>query len=450
MVTVTLVYPYFQPTNDDSIFRFPPLGLGYLAAYLRKNNVTANIVDCTFLSQSEAIRRVRESNPKIIGIQSMYSMKKKSIELAKELRNECETIVTGGPLPTTSPEEFLRYFDVVVEGEGEITLLDLVTEIEDSGDLSKVKGIWYEQNGKMRRTEPRAFIEDLDTIPFPSREQFDNERYKKYYSSKFGYTTTSVMTSRGCPFTCDFCSRPVFGNNFRTRSPRNIIEEIKTIGDLGYDRVWFADDCFTLSPDRLSRICDMMINEQLELNWECLSRVDTINDEMVLKMKQAGCKRIFFGIESGNDKVLAIMRKHATIGQAERAVAAAKRAGIQTGAFFMVGYPGETDSTILDTVRFASSLPLDYLSFTMPYAIPGTPLFDRVNGTLATQEWEEPKNLNLIKHKLLFASPFSERKLKVAIMKGMAQHYLKKYLGPAYSWLAKPFEAMTDFIFQHS
>jgi anaerobic magnesium-protoporphyrin IX monomethyl ester cyclase len=448
MVEVTLVYPYFRPSNDNSIFRFPPLGLGYLAAYLRKNGVSVNLVDCTFLDQQEALNRIRKSNPRIIGVQSMFSMKNKSIELAEELRKDCETLVTGGPLPTTSPEDFLSYFDIVVNGEGEVTLYELVQEIDKGGDLSRVKGIWYRENGKIRQTPPREGIHDLDSVPFPFRDFFDNKRYQNYYSSKFGYSITSVMTSRGCPFNCDFCSKSVFGNSFRTRSAQNVIHEIEAVEKLGYARIWFADDCFTFDPKRLVTMCDEMIRSRLGIGWECLSRVDTVNDKIARKMRQAGCIRIFFGIESGNDTVLAIMKKHATIRQAEEAVHAVKQAGIQTGAFFIVGYPGENSTTILDTIRFASSLPLDYLSFTMPYAIPGTPLFDRVSETLAAEEWEEPKNLSLIKHKLLFASPFSERKLKLAISKGMIQHYLRKYLGSNYTWIGKPFEVMTDSIFQ--
>lgn len=449
MVKLTLVYPYFRPANDNSIFRFPPLGLGYLAAYLRKSGISVDLVDCTFLNQQEALNRIKKSEPEIIGIQSMFSMKNKSIELADELRKNCKTLVAGGPLPTTSPKDFLSHFDIVVEGEGEVTLHELVQEIEKGGDLSRVNGIWYKENGKICRTSPRESIQDLDSVPPPSRDMFDNEQYQKYYSNRFGYSTTSVMTSRGCPFSCDFCSRPVFGNNFRTRSAQNIIREIETVKELGYERIWFADDCFTLDPKRLVTICNEMIKRRLRIGWECLSRVDTVNEEIAMKMKKAGCIRIFFGIESGNDRVLAIMKKHATTKQAEKAVHAVKRAGIQTGAFFIVGYPGENNDTVLDTIRFASCLPLDYLSFTMPYAIPGTPLFDRVNDTLTAEEWEEPKNLSFIKHKLLFASQFSEGKLKFGISKGMIQHYLRKYLGTNYAWIGEPFELITDFVFQH-
>jgi len=223
-----------------------------------------------------------------------------------------------------------------------------------------------------------------------------------------------MITSRGCPFRCDFCSRPVFGNQFRSRSAANIVDEIETIIKLGYDRIWFADDCFTLNRKRLLGICNEIISRHVRIGWECLSRVDTIDGEVAQKMKQAGCIRTFFGIESGNNAVLTIMKKNATVEQARDAVNVAKQSRIQVGAFFIVGYPGETQGTVLDTVNFASSLPLDYLSFTMPYPIQGTPLYERVRDRMAVEEWEEPKNPRLIKHNLLFLSPLSEAKLRFA------------------------------------
>jgi anaerobic magnesium-protoporphyrin IX monomethyl ester cyclase len=277
---------------------------------------------------------------------------------------------------------------------------------------------------------------------------FDNDAYKNYYLKRFGYSTTSVMTSRGCPFQCDFCSRPVFGNRFRSRSAKNVADEASVVRELGYGRIWFADDCFTLSRKRLVNICQELTNKRVDIGWECLSRVDTVDSEVAEKMKRAGCVRVFFGIESGNDSVLKIMRKQATTKQAEDAVNIFKQAGVQVGAFFIVGYPGENDRTILDTVRFASSLPLDYLSFTLPYPIPGTPLFSRLKNMMQSDDWEEPSGFHFIKHKLLFSSAFSENKLKFAIFKGMTQFYLRKYLGTKlYSILGKPYEHVTDTVY---
>lgn len=448
MTTVTLVYPYFRPFNDKSIFRFPPLGLGYIAAYLKQNNISVDLVDCAFLSQEEALEKVRRSNPKIIGIYTMFSMKDKAIQIAKLLRGNCELLVAGGPLPTLNPEEFLQDFDVVVIREGEETMLKLVREVEKDADLSRVRGIAYREKDKMKLTPPREFIQNLDSIPFPARELFDNQAYKNHFSKKFGYTITSLITSRGCPFNCDFCSQPIFGNKFRTRSPANIVDEIETVYALGYERIWFADDCFTLSRKRLIDICNEIIQRRIRIDWECLSRVDTIDREMTEKMKQAGCVRVFFGIESGNDSVLALMNRLVTTKQAKEAVHATKQSGIQVGAFFILGYPGETDETVLDTVRFASSLPLDYLSFTFPYPIPGTPLYDRVKDKMIVDNWEEPKHLRLIEHKLLYRSSFSEAKLKFAILKATVQFKLKKHLGGTYKLIVMPFERLTDFVFK--
>jgi anaerobic magnesium-protoporphyrin IX monomethyl ester cyclase len=451
MTILTLVYPYFHPRADTSMFRFPPLGLGYIAAYLKQQGISVEVVDCTFIKQNEALRKIIDSKPKIIGIQSMYTMKEKSLELAKVLRDHCELLVVGGALPTTEPESFLEAFDIAVVGEGEQTMLELVNQFMVGGDLSQVKGIVYREKGigQIKRNPPRFLNGDLNAFPNPSRESFDNNAYKKYYSKKFGYTTTAIMTSRGCPFSCDFCSKPVFGNEFRARTASKVVDEVEEVVSLGYSRIWFADDCFTLDRNRLIGICDEIIRRGLKIGWECLSRVDTLDPETADKMKQAGCLRMFFGIESGNDAILAVMKKQITKKQAYEAVHLCKKKGIKAGAFFILGYPGENEKTILDTVRFASSLPLDYLSFTLPYPIPGTPLFERMRRGLVLEEWEEPKNLQLVKHKLLFNSQITEIKLKFAIVKGMVQFYIRKYAGKqGYRIIGTPFEKMTDVAYE--
>lgn len=451
MVAVTLVYPFFQPSKDKSIFRFPPLGLGYLASALKQHGITVALVDCTFLSHREAIEKIRKTKPRIIGFYSMFSMKKTTLELAKLLRNDCELLVVGGPLPTLDPKGFLDVFDVAVIGEGEETIVELAKCHEYGLGLGEVRGIAYKQDGLVWFTSKREFVENLDQLPFPARELFDNTLYKQYYLKHFGYTTTPMISSRGCPFSCDFCSRPVFGQTLRMRTPENIVAEVDEIERLGYDRVWFADDCFTLDRAQLLRVCDLLLEMRLNIEWECLSRVDTMDFEVAVKMQKAGCLRVYFGIESGNDMVLELMKKRISVFQARHAVYSAKAAGLEVGAFFIIGYPGESNKTVLDTVRFAAGLPLDYLSFTLPYPIPGTPLHDRVkgNGDLAVDDWEEPKNWSLIRHKLLYDSGFSERKLKFAIAKAQVQHQCRKHLGKTgYRVVGKPFEYVTDWAFR--
>jgi anaerobic magnesium-protoporphyrin IX monomethyl ester cyclase len=291
----------------------------------------------------------------------------------------------------------------------------------------------------------------LDALPFPSRDLFDNEAYKQHYRKRFGYSISPLITSRGCPFSCDFCSRPVFGQSFRSRSAISVVDEVEEIAGLGYDRVWFADDCFTLNRERLMAVCSELAKRRLGVGWECLSRVDTVDPEVAVKMRSAGCIRVFFGIESGTDEVLGLMQKQITIEQARKAVYNAKSAGLQVGAFFILGYPGESDRTVLDTVRFASGLPLDYLSFTLPYPIPGTALFERVknNGGFLVDDWEEPKNWSLIRHNLIYHSGFSEAKLKFAIGKAQLQFYGRRYLGnKTYNVVGLPLERLTDSAFK--
>jgi len=452
-VKVALVYPFFHPANDNSIFRFPPLGLGYIAAALERQGVEVELVDCTFLKPQQAIERIVNAKPQVVGFYCMFSMKKTTLELAQNLRaqlpKDCMFVV-GGPLPSWAPEAFLDVFDAVAVGEGEQTMLELTQCLSDGRALSNVKGLVYRNGEGIVTTPARPFIEDLDSLAFPTRERFDNDAYMRYYKKGFGYTTTSMITSRGCPFSCDFCSRPIFGADMRTRSVGNIVDEVEAIACLGYERVWFADDCFTLNNRHLTAVCEELTRRRLDVGWECLSRVDTMDAEVALAMKRSGCIRVFFGIESGNDAVLGLMNKRITTTQAKRAVLVAKAAGLKVGAFFIVGYPGESDKTVLDTVRFASGLPLDYVSFTLPYPIPGTPLYERVKGDgVSIDDWEEPKNYRLIRHKLLYASGFSESKLKFAIIKAQGQFYGRKILkNRAYNVLGEPFERVTDYAFK--
>ncbi len=452
-VKVVLVYPYFHPTKDNSIFRFPPLGLGYIAGALKKRDVEVELVDCTFMQFREAVEKIKHAKPQIVGFYSMFSMKKTTLELASCLRNEGledSLFVVGGPLPSWTPESFLETFDVVAVGEGEQTMVELAECVGQGKELSGVKGLVFQEGDRIVITGPREFIQNLDSLPSPTRELFDNVAYKKYYVDHFGYSTTSMITSRGCPFSCDFCSRPIFGADMRIRSINNIVDEVEEIASLGYDRVWFADDCFTLNRIHLLDVCGEIVRRGVKVGWECLSRVDTMDAEVAEGMKRAGCIGVFFGIESGNDSVLGLMNKRISTAQAEKAVIAAKAAGLKVGAFFIVGYPGESNKTVLDTVRFASGLPLDYLSFTLPYPIPGTPLYERVKDHgVSIDDWEEPKNYRLIRHKLLYAAGFSEGKLKFAIGKAQAQFYGRRYLGKmGYSVLGKPFERLTDFAFK--
>lgn len=456
MTSVLLIYPYFQPKHDRSSFRFPPLGLGYIASSLRGVGCNPSLLDCTFLNRKDALRMALDADAEIIGIYSMVTMREDCMWFARNLRDHCRQLIAGGPLPSADPEEFLDDFDIVVMGEGEQTAAELLMAYEGRKDLRAVKGVAFKENGRVILTAKRELQKDLNQIAFPARDLFPNEMYKGAWERRFGYSATTVITTRGCPFKCEFCSNAVFGVSYRERSPQNVLDEVEEALSLGYERIHFADDVFTLNRNRLLRLCDEIRSRGLEFPWECLGRVDSIDADVAIAMKRAGCERIFFGIESGDDSILKLMNKEITTEKAKRAVEAARSAGLKAGAFFILCYPGETDETVLNTIKFATSLPVDYLSFTMPYPLAGTALHDRINNKKIKNkrtnnkiigDWGEQNSL-VCDHVLIFNSDFSQAKMKFAILKGQIQFKVQKALGPNASMALRPFEAFTDGIFR--
>ncbi len=458
MTRVLLIYPYFNPSRNRSAFRFPPLGPGYLASSLRKSGYDVDILDCTFMERDDALKKAKNSGADVAGIYSMVTMRKDSIGFARYLRDSCDLLIAGGPLPSCDPVSFLDDFDVVVRGEGERAMVELMAAYESGDNFDSIKGIAYRSginNMRLNKngsgdeiifTPPRPLESDLDSIAFPARDLFPNDRYIEYWKKRSGHATTTVFTTRGCPFSCEFCSNAVFGVSYRKRTPSNVLDEVEQALSFGYDRIHFADDVFTLNRERMLSICEEIQKRGLDFKWECLGRVDSINGDIARAMRDAGCDRIFFGIESGSDSVLKLMNKKITVNDARRSINAAHEAGLRTGAFFILCYPGETDGSVLTTLRFATSLPLDYLSFTMPYPLPGTALFERVKDRI-TKEWNVPDSI-LSDHVLIFDADFSETKMKFAILKGQVQFGLNKKLGGLAFFATKPFEILTDAMFR--
>ncbi len=458
MTHVLLIYPYFNPTNSRSIFRFPPLGIGYVAASLQRAGHEVDILDCTFLTKQAAFDQASRCEADVIGIYSMITMQEESIAFARHLRSRVKMLVAGGPLPSCDPEAFLNDFDVVVIGEGERTMVELVRAYAAGDALAEITGIAYrcdrneeEDTGardkRIMVTPPRSLETNLDALPFPARQLLPNGQYIRYGREKFGYSKTTVITTRGCPFRCEFCSNAVFGVSYRERSAANVVDEVEQVLSLGYDYIHFADDVFTFNTERLLDICAEIKRRGLSFAWECLGRVDSINCEVASAMKSAGCRRIFFGIESGNDNILKLMKKHITVSQARAAVSSARGAGLNVGAFFIVCYPGETNETVLETLQFASSLPLEYLSFTMPYPLPHTALYERVKERI-NKPWRPPES-GFLEHTCIFDSDFSGTKMKFAIIKGQIMFVLNKRLGRHAPVVVRPFGAITDVLFKH-
>lgn len=422
MADVVLVYPYFYDrARDTSIFKFPPLGLGYLASALAAKGVSVEVVEGTFSSPAAIIERVQRAGPAIVGVYVMVTLEHEAVDLARRLRAPTRLLVAGGPYPSADAELFLPAFDVVAVGEGERSVVELAAAHLAGGDISAIPGLAHLDGGRIVRTPTRGREDDLDAIPLPARESFDNAGYQKYWREHYGYAMTSMITTRGCPFSCGFCSKPVFGDVYRERSAASVADELEEIQALGYDAVWMADDCFTLNDRRVLAICDEIDRRGLCLKWECLSRVDGVRLDVLERMREAGCSRVFFGLESGNDRMLSVMKKQTTTAAERSAVELTKRAGLAAGGFFILGYPGETNATLLDTVNFSSGLGLDYLSYTVPYPLPGTDLYELVKDRINGRPWTSPR-----RHKLLYKSDLSIIKLKFAMGKGLIQQHLAR------------------------
>jgi anaerobic magnesium-protoporphyrin IX monomethyl ester cyclase len=404
---VAIVFPYFR-TRSASEILFPPLGAANLAAQLRKLDLRVQIIDCTFLTWPQAQKKLRTFRPDIVGIYSMITQTRNAFRLARMVRADLphSLLVAGGPMPTLYPDRFAAEFDTVFRGESDLSFPHFCRDASRLGDarsalgelpLSTYPGLYIHGNNLAVDNSPVHYSErEIAGFPLPDRGDFDHKIYQREWLQYDGTKTTSILTTLGCPFQCDFCSKPIFGHVFRRRNLDSVFEEIRQIRSFGYDTLWIADDNFTLDPAFLDRFCERIA--PLKIAWSCLSRSTGIDRAIVRRMRAAGCRRVYLGLESGNSETLQRMNKQSTLEEGARAVNEFHAAGVEVAAFFIVGYPGETVSTVEDTFRFALSLPLDEISFNVPFPLPGSKLFDRVSGVDGTKDWRKENDVIFVYH----------------------------------------------------
>jgi anaerobic magnesium-protoporphyrin IX monomethyl ester cyclase len=430
---VVLVYPQRAPAQGRH-WIMPSLGLMYLSASLRRAGYSVRHIDHTFLQRSDVLAEIERLRPSVIGIYCMITMQDEALSLAEQVRGKALTVV-GGPYPSGEPDTFVDQFDIVAVGEGEETIVQIMEHLGD-GRYEEIPGLVFRRNGEIVRTTPRVRTKDMSHLPLPYRGDIPNAEYIDYWRRHWKDATTPLMSTRGCPFRCDFCHKSVFGDLFSARPVESVVAEMREIAELGYDHIWMSDDLFTLNYKRTMELAEAIEKAQLPLTWECLSRVTHVDQALFEQMHRAGCKRIFFGIESGDANVLKEMKKGITPDQARTAVEACVAAGIKAAGFFMVGYLGETTDSLIRSINFSSSLPLDYVSYTIAYPLPGTGFYDRVHERRQKGEWHKVRH-----NRLLFNTDFSENKLRAAILKGAIQHRLNRmHLRPA----SKAFELATN------
>jgi len=353
-----------------------PLGLGHLAAYLETKGIDAKVIDGQIFDLTDETlgKEIQEFSPSIVGITSTTALANTAHEVAKWVRNISKDIkvVMGGVHPTVLPEETLEdnNVDVVVRGEGEITFFELVRAFETRKNLEDVLGISFKSNGEIVHNKNRALIKDLDSLPPVDDHILPRNLYSGY----------GVLTARGCPFNCIFCStRTLWGTRYRVRSPENVFVEIDSIvSKYNPKEIGFIDESFVINRERTEKICDMFIERgyHKNLSWICSSRADLVDEPLLEKMREAGCSAISFGIETASQRLLGILKKRTSPQINERAVRMAKKAGISNvRATFILGIPTETREESLATIRYAKKLPLDSAKFSIATPYPGTELF---------------------------------------------------------------------------
>ncbi|MDO9263889.1 MAG: radical SAM protein [Desulfosalsimonadaceae bacterium] len=424
-VDVVLIYPYFY-THAPKAMLLHPLGIAQLAAILRGLGLRTQVIDCTFEDRGNVISEIVHARPRIVGIYAMLSMSENAFVLAGKIRKLLpETLlVCGGPLPTLKPGHFATGFDAVFRGEADASFprfcLDYIKSGRAPADLSRLvnnpetyPGIYFNhpQDGTCIQSAPRPSDKKrLDRLPIPDRGDYGHAKYQRFWLDREKYSLAGIMTSYGCPFDCDFCSKPVFGNRLRLRCMDRLFEEIRDIKDKGYTGLWIADDCFSLDLSHVRSFCRRLISEKLDMNWHCLSRVDRVSPSDIALWQASGCRKVFFGLESGSNEILKLMNKKTTTEAAEKTIKRFAESDIRTAGFFIVGYPGETYDTIETTFKWALSLPLDEISFTIPYPLPGTRLYDRVMHVDENLDWQYENE-----NRMVFRSDFDEDDLKKRI-----------------------------------
>lgn len=427
MSRVAIVFPYFR-TRAPTEMLFPPLGAAFLASQLRQRGIETRVFDCTFGTFRQLQRDLIAFQPEIVGIYSMVSLSMNTFRIADMVREHLphSLIIAGGPLPTLYPERYSRHFDAVFRGEADLSFplfcqdffaQDISRHRLEDLRLNSYAGLFIHE---LQIDNPTVHYKEheINAFPLPDRSDFDHAAYQREWRKNTGSSTTSIILTLGCPFDCDFCSRPVFGNRFRRRDLDVVFAEIDQIRRLGYDNLWIADDNFTLNLSYLREFCQRMVGQRM--SWSCLSRVTGINAEIAQMMKTAGCQRVYLGLETGNQSTLELMNKKASVEEGINAVHQFREAGIEVAAFFLVGYPGETISSIEKTFQLALTLPLDYISFNVPYPLPGSRLFDRVSG-LVEGDWNKENEVTF-----LFSSEFDPAWLKRRIEQTMQAFAEKK------------------------
>jgi anaerobic magnesium-protoporphyrin IX monomethyl ester cyclase len=435
-IDVMLINPYDENAVKNALgFITPPLNLMYLASSLEEESYSVKIIDDDLLQKGyeNVAKQAEKLNPQLVGVTATTSTIKsalKYLEFIKNILPESLTVI-GGPHTTFMPYETLKNsdnLDVVVIGEGEETMVDLTNHAtQNIEDINDVNGIVYRdwKDGNLKTTEKRPLIKDLDKLPFPARHLVPFDSYGVSQEQ-----TGGIITSRGCVYNCNYCSSSlIMGKKFRSRSPGNVVDEIEELIDTYHiNDIGFMDDTFMLNKKRASDIADEIKARDLDLTFVASSRVDRVDKNLLKNLRSSGLKTIYYGVESGSQRILDLMKKGITLKNVEDAVKMAKDVNLDVLTSFILGYPGETEEDMNTTIDFSTKLDSDYCQYSILTPFPGTPIYkDLIEKNLIDNvDWDRYTVLKpILKYNELgLNKKLVERKLATA--------YLKFYTRPKY------------------
>ncbi len=410
----------------------PPLGLLYVASAAQAEGHRIEVVDC----QAEQIgyrklgRVLVSRTPDVVGIHAMTLTLPDVIRTASMVKTilPAVPVVLGGPHTIFYQAETLSHssIDILVRGEGENTFTHLLEHLQNNVDLSSVRGISFKHRGKIVTTPDQELCSDLNSLPFPARKLTPVARYRSVIARHSPITT--MVTSRGCPYRCTFCSRPHLGKEFRARSAANVVDEMEVCRKLGIPEILIYDDTFTVQPDRVADICREIRRRKLDVTFDIRARVDTISASMLHDLKQAGCDRIHYGVEAGNDRMMEAIGKSITVAQAKKAFEMTRETGISTLAYFMVGLPGQKQADLDDTWELIKRINPDYLHLTMLSPFPGSAVFAQgIKQGIFTDFWRD----FVLKPEPGYQTPYWKEHLsREDLLQFMAAVYRKFYMTP--------------------
>jgi len=407
---ILLTHGYFisEDAHEQAIMKpYPPLGLLYISSHLKAKGFTVDLFDATFSTLAEfetyvhQKQQLQQKRPFLVGIYCNLMTKQNVLRMISMCKAVGATVVLGGPEPVSYAAEYLAFgADVVVVGEGELTLGELIPSLmqDERSQLHAIQGIVFlDENGRLARTLPRPQISDLSAQPWPDREAIDLDRYLQTWKTHHGQSSVSLITARGCPYTCAWCSHTVFGNSHRRRSVEDVANEVAWIKErYNPDLLWYADDVLTISPRWFQEYAAALKERNVQIPFECISRPDRLKQPIIDTLADMGCYRLWLGAESGSQPILDRMARKTDVADVQVKCKALQAAGIDVGMFIMLGYDGEHVADIEATVTHLKQSSPDVFLTTIAYPIKGTPYYEAVADNVATPlAWTERTDRDL-------------------------------------------------------